>query len=94
VGNRLDQAGVIALHVIDAHAHWPADHVIERIRVGVKRELQSDTAQSIVSGERSSVRERQPEFEQLALLVETAAVENRSVALADRGICRWPRDRR
>jgi hypothetical protein len=68
---------------------------IERIGVGVKREPQSDAAQSIVSGvERSSVRGRKPEFEQLALLIETAVVENRSVAPADRGICRWPRDRR
>jgi hypothetical protein len=40
-----------------------------------------------VSGvERSSVRGRKPEFEPLALLIETAAVENRSVAPADRGI--------
>jgi hypothetical protein len=64
-------------------------------RARVKREPQSDAAQSIVSGvERSSVRGRKPEFEQLALLIETAVVENRSVAPADRGICRWPRDRR
>jgi hypothetical protein len=62
--------------------------------VGVKREPQSDAAQSIVSGvERSSVRGPKPEFEQLALLIETAAVENRSVAPGDRGIRRWPRGR-
>jgi hypothetical protein len=58
----------------------------------VKREPQSDATQSLVNGvERSSVRGRKPEFEQLGLLIETAAVENRR---ADRGICRWPRDRR
>ena len=54
----------------------------------MKREPQSDAAQSIVTGvERSSVRGRKPEFEQLALLIETAAVENRSVVPAARGIC-------
>jgi hypothetical protein len=82
---------VIALHVIDAHVHWPADHVIGRIRLGKTRASIRCGAEPREWRRTLFGSRRKPEFEQLGLLIETAAVENRR---ADRGICRWPRDRR
>ena len=35
---------VIALHVIDAYAHWPEDHVIERIGLGKNASLRPNVA--------------------------------------------------